>query len=97
MKKEGRNGNIKTDEVKRAYFSANPPETNEAHELENDELEARSSMVRRQTVTSGYGATDNEEISKRTVEVQGVNSNPVSSNQTDVFGKLLQLHFSQQY
>jgi len=46
--KEGRNGNIKADEVKRAYFSANPPETNEAHDLEEDELEANSSMVRRQ-------------------------------------------------
>eukprot|EP00189_Rhodosorus_marinus_P011992 CAMPEP_0184747564 /NCGR_PEP_ID=MMETSP0315-20130426/12280_1 /TAXON_ID=101924 /ORGANISM="Rhodosorus marinus, Strain UTEX LB 2760" /LENGTH=97 /DNA_ID=CAMNT_0027220967 /DNA_START=364 /DNA_END=654 /DNA_ORIENTATION=- len=82
MKNEGQNGNIKTDEVKRAYFSANPPETNEAHELEDDELEARSSMVRRQTVASGYGATNNEEISKLTVEVQRVNSNPVASNPT---------------
>ncbi|KAJ8906274.1 hypothetical protein NDN08_002767 [Rhodosorus marinus] len=80
MKKDGRNGNIKTDEVKRAYFSANPPETNEAHDLEEHELEARSSMVRRQTLTSGYGATNNEEISKQAVEVQRVNSNPVYSN-----------------
>uniref|UniRef100_A0A7S3AC16 Uncharacterized protein n=1 Tax=Rhodosorus marinus TaxID=101924 RepID=A0A7S3AC16_9RHOD len=79
--KEGRNGNIKADEVKRAYFSANPPETNEAHDLEEDELEANSSMVRRQTLASRYGATNIEEISKQAVQVQRVNSNPVHSNQ----------------
>jgi len=62
--KEGRNGNIKADEVKRAYFSANPPETNEAHDLEEDELEANSSMVRRQTLASRYGATNIEEVGK---------------------------------
>uniref|UniRef100_A0A7S3ABA8 Uncharacterized protein n=1 Tax=Rhodosorus marinus TaxID=101924 RepID=A0A7S3ABA8_9RHOD len=86
--KEGRNGNIKADEVKRAYFSANPPETNEAHDLEEDELEANSSMVRRQTLASRYGATNIEEISKQAVQVQRVNSNPVHSNQPETIRRL---------